>query len=389
MSRLTLNNNAANPSAPAASKLFVFSKTDKLLYIEDDAGLVSPLALASGASASTFTLGSTSIALGSTTTTVAGLTLSGGTLSGTTTLPGSGQISSAGWLGLGGTPAAQLHLQGNLSAAAWTISGIAIRSSAATYTDTSSSGTVPVVAVSNIGQPTLAASSATTYTVAATLRLGGEPLAGTNVTITNTFSLLIAGTSDIGLENGSLLRGADGTGTWRTFARVGASFIFLGGDKVVVDPATGNVGISSGTTVAPQSALQIGTTAATARIYNSFTDASNGEWAYLGSWGPTANVATFGPDKNGTGTYRVGRWVSGGNTIWESLINGDFRIGTGAAIATTATGGFIKIATCAGTPTGVPANANTGSAEVVYDSTGKKLWIYDNATAAWLGVVVA
>lgn len=150
----------------------------------------------------------------------------------------------------------------------------------------------------------------------------------------------------------------------------------------------GNVGIGDFSVNAPQAKLQIGSTSpGTARIYNSFTDASNGEWAYLGS--PLSNIFTFGPDKNGTGTYRVGRWVSGGLTIWESLINGDFRMGTGTAIATTATGGFPKIPTCAGTPTGVPTNRATGSAEIVYDSTGKKLWIYDNATTSWKGVVIA
>ena len=117
MSRLTLNNNAASPSAPSAGKMFVFSKTDKKLYIEDEDALVSPLALASGSGAATFTLGSTSIALASTTTTVAGLTLSSPTFSGTVagtyniggtpsltvtlTLPGSGQISSGGDVGVG------------------------------------------------------------------------------------------------------------------------------------------------------------------------------------------------------------------------------------------------------------------------------------------------
>ena len=308
------------------------------------------------------------------------------TIAGTTTLPGSGQITSTGRLGLGGTPSAQLHLQGNQSVAGLSIGGHVIRTTAATYTDTTSSGAVAEVTTSNIGQPTLAASSATTYGIASNLRIGGTPLAGTNVTITNPFSLYVV-SGNVGLGTASILRGMDGAGTFRTIARVGASFTFLAADRIVADPATGNVGIGTGTSVGAQANLQIGATAATARIYNSFTDASNGEWAYLGS--ALSNIFTFGPDKNGTGTYRIGRWVSGGLTIWESLINGDFRIGTGSAIATNATGGFPKIPTCAGTPTGVPGNAATGSAEVVYDSTGKKLWIYDNATTSWKGVVVA
>lgn len=59
-----------------------------------------------------FTLGSTAIALGSTVTTVAGLTLSGGTLSGVTTLPGSGQVSSTGELSLGAAPSALFSMGG-------------------------------------------------------------------------------------------------------------------------------------------------------------------------------------------------------------------------------------------------------------------------------------
>lgn len=63
----------------------------------------------------------------------------------------------------------------------------------------------------------------------------------------------------------------------------------------------GSLGILN---INPQANLTVGTTAGTARIYNSFTDASNGEWAYLGSWGPTANVATFGTAHNGSGVAR-------------------------------------------------------------------------------------
>jgi hypothetical protein len=52
----------------------------------------------------------------------------------------------------------------------------------------------------------------------------------------------------------------------------------------------------------PIAKLNIGTTAGTARIYNLFTDASNSEWAYLGSW--AANVSTFGTAHNGSGVAR-------------------------------------------------------------------------------------
>lgn len=55
-----------------------------------------------------------------------------------------------------------------------------------------------------------------------------------------------------------------------------------------------------------------------------------------------------------------------------------------AAIATTATDGFLYIPSCAGTPTGVPASY-TGRVPMVWDSTNKKFYIYDGG---WLGGTV-
>lgn len=52
-----------------------------------------------------------------------------------------------------------------------------------------------------------------------------------------------------------------------------------------------------------------------------------------------------------------------------------------AALATTATDGFLYIPSCAGTPAGVPT-AKTGRVPMVWDSTNKKFYIYDGG---WLG----
>lgn len=49
-----------------------------------------------------------------------------------------------------------------------------------------------------------------------------------------------------------------------------------------------------------------------------------------------------------------------------------------AALATTATNGFLYIPTCAGAPTGVPT-AITGRAPIVFDTTNNKLCIYNGA----------
>lgn len=54
---------------------------------------------------------------------------------------------------------------------------------------------------------------------------------------------------------------------------------------------------------------------------------------------------------------------------------------TPAVVVSIATDGFIYIPQCAGTPTGVPT-AFTGRVPLVWDTTNKKLYVYD---AAWLG----
>ena len=57
------------------------------------------------------------------------------------------------------------------------------------------------------------------------------------------------------------------------------------------------------------------------------------------------------------------------------------RLGAGgAALATTATTGFMYVPTCAGVPTGVPT-AITGYAAIVVDSTDNRLYFY--SSGAW------
>lgn len=96
-------------------------------------------------------------------------------------------------VGSGAAPEAALDIDGvGISAAAWTTNGIKIRARSATYTDTTSSGTVPAVAISGFAAGTLAASSATTYTNAASIYIASGPSAGSNVTITNGWALYVA-----------------------------------------------------------------------------------------------------------------------------------------------------------------------------------------------------
>jgi hypothetical protein len=80
-----------------------------------------------------------------------------------------------------------------------------------------------------------------------------------------------------------------------------SNHVFVAGANVDVLTIsnTARVGIKNFT---PQADLHVGSNAGTARVYNSYVDANNSEWAYLGSW--ANNVALYGTSKNGTGATR-------------------------------------------------------------------------------------
>jgi hypothetical protein len=178
---------------------------------------------------------------------------SNGNLSvGTGTSPTGGVATFNGNVGIGTTsPVGLLSLGGNKTASAWGINGINFQAAAATYTDTSSSGTVATNAVNTFGVPTLAASSATTYTNASTLYIAGAPTAGANVTITNPYTLVVAGDSGhVDLKgNGKYIQTSTyGSGT--ILAGVDAGGVYLGygyGSKPVRIGSTnsGNVTVNT------------------------------------------------------------------------------------------------------------------------------------------------
>lgn len=61
--------------------------------------------------------------------------------------------------------------------------------------------------------------------------------------------------------------------------------------------------------------------------------------------------------------------------------------GSGSALATTDTSGYVMFPSCAGTPTGVPTGQGAGKIPMIFDTSGVKLWFYTGG--AWKGVVVA
>lgn len=103
-----------------------------------------------------------------------------------------------------------------------------------------------------------------------------------------------------------------------------------------------------------------GTNAQTFRVYRSYTDASN-----YSRWTVKWNTSTAILHAEGAGTG------SDGSVAFNDV-----------ALATNATVGFLMIPSCAGTPTGTPADIPTGQAPIVYNSTDKKLAVWDGA--AWV-----
>lgn len=102
-------------------------------------------------------------------------------------------------------------------------------------------------------------------------------------------------------------------------------------------------------------ALRYGSSAQTFRVYNTYTDASN-----YRRWNLSWNTTTAIMQVVGAGT--------GGN--------GNLAVGN-AALATTDTVGYFMIPSCAGAPTGVPADIPTGQVALHFDSTNNKLYVYD------------
>jgi hypothetical protein len=98
-----------------------------------------------------------------------------------------------------------------------------------------------------------------------------------------------------------------------------------------------------------------GTSAQAHRWYRSFTDASNYSRVYLGWSSSTAILATEGA---GTGS------------------RGNIAFGT-AALATSATVGYVMIPSSAGAPTGVPADIPTGQVALHYDTSNNKIYVYN------------
>lgn len=233
-------------------------------------------------------------------------------------------------------------------------------------TDAASAGTSTaqkILAATLRGFPTFDVSAAGGLTMR--LRPGNNNPVTTNLFTDYSFPGL---SWTISNGNTGLLSFRDGYGFWVAYANNGEYINsgFQTGSASTLRWVNGSSGLSGTADLllyrdaAGTLAQRNGTSAQTFRVYRSYTDASNySRWTV--KW--NTSTAILQAEGAGTGT------------------NGSTAFGN-AALATNATVGFLMIPSCAGTPTGTPADIPTGQSPIVYDSTNKKLCLWDGA--AWV-----
>lgn len=186
----------------------------------------------------------------------------------------------------------------SMSLAAWGVTGSFFSVGAATYTDSSSSGTVAIAVSNSFAVPTFAAASATTVTSAANLYIAGDVANGTNVTLTNSYGIwnvgktrldgnALIGTTAL-LNFGATALGnigvsADTTagilqiksptsGTTALYTANALSLTLSGGATAGITGGAGNMTITAGTGASRTMTLQATTSGSAAQTFLSATD---------------------------------------------------------------------------------------------------------------------
>lgn len=215
-------------------------------------------------------------------------------------------------------------------------------------------------------------------TVGATDKAGGSLiLQGGQSTGTGTSSVVIkahrAGTT-----------GTSDNATLDTLIEARNRFVYLGeGQIIAVDSANGRLGINTATPGARLEvvgACYLGATTARVILGAGMPAGQSGFQLDYGNY--AANVARITALSEGVGYRDLVIQPSGANLFLGSQVGNTIIGASPAALATTATDGFLYIPTCAGTPTGAPT-AYTGKCAIVFDTTNNKLYVYDGG---WIDV---
>jgi hypothetical protein len=153
-----------------------------------------------------------------------------------------------------------------------------------------------------------------------------------------------------------------------SYASAHTWYVGTGGATRAIDlDSSGNLGIG---TSSPQAKLVISNAGANGFEFDPTTGIAQ---TYNRSGAAYTGYKIYGLDLE----FRAGASPATAMTIDS---NRNIVAGASAALATTATNGFLYVPTCAGTPTGTPT-AITGMAPIVVDTTNNKLYFY--STGVW------
>lgn len=177
----------------------------------------------------------------------------------------------------------------------------------------------------------------------------------------------------VGTGGTATVRGGDSFGGYRS-----GPVVVRGGDS------TGNGGYGGDVTIRGGYSNAITFNAAPPAGAISITGGAASGNANQSPGGAVTIKGGSGGALNGAGGNVVIGGGSGGGTGSKGNV---VLIDTGAALATSAAGGFVCFPTCAGTPTGTPANVPAGAVACVIDTTNSKLYLYIGG--AWKGVTLA